>query len=364
VNGAKLSQLYATDSSLIYKPLAGKMAKAALGPQPWAFYVSDHLGNTRLVYRLDDCSGVATAPLRRTLEAVYDYFPYGQPLRQYEPTPNRFRLTGKEHDAETNTEDFGARAYDTDLVRWMSIDPLRHKYAGWSSYNYVMGNPLSLIDPDGRDTVAAFKPDGSFFRIEDDGKKEWSIKHYTTVNEEGRLGDPKFYNFADANDANEIKKGVINRLVFVEESTIKKMLDRSGALNRDNGFAYLKKEGIGGGKFDFSYTSIPYYFKGASTNPLKKASQMLFIPEDAGNVAHNHMNFGNFLFGAAGACLGFDATTLRLGAHYNSIFNSGKNGYKPQFDSADDQLSIQLGAIYGYRFNQQPFREFNFDIKR
>jgi hypothetical protein len=33
----------------------------------------------------------------------------------------------------------------------MSIDPLRHKYAGWSSYNYVMGNPLSLIDPDGRE---------------------------------------------------------------------------------------------------------------------------------------------------------------------------------------------------------------------
>jgi hypothetical protein len=31
----------------------------------------------------------------------------------------------------------------------MSIDPLRHKYAGWSSYNYVMGNPLSLIDPTG-----------------------------------------------------------------------------------------------------------------------------------------------------------------------------------------------------------------------
>ena len=151
MNGAKLSQLYATDSSLIFKPLEGNMAKALFGPQPWAFYVSDHLGNTRLVYRLDDCSGVATAPLRRTLEAVYDYFPYGQPLRQYEPTPNRFHLTGKEHDTETNTEDFGARAYDPDLVRWMSIDPLRHKYAGWASYNYVMGNPLSLIDPDGRE---------------------------------------------------------------------------------------------------------------------------------------------------------------------------------------------------------------------
>jgi len=30
------------------------------------------------------------------------------------------------------------------------VDPLAEKYASWSSYNYVVGNPLSYIDPDGR----------------------------------------------------------------------------------------------------------------------------------------------------------------------------------------------------------------------
>jgi hypothetical protein len=46
----------------------------------------------------------------------------------------------------------------------MSIDPLRHKYAGWSSYNYVMGNPLSLIDPDGREVIPTdkFKQSGYY----------------------------------------------------------------------------------------------------------------------------------------------------------------------------------------------------------
>ena len=33
----------------------------------------------------------------------------------------------------------------------MSVDPLAMKFPGWSTYNYVMGNPLNLIDPDGKE---------------------------------------------------------------------------------------------------------------------------------------------------------------------------------------------------------------------
>ena len=35
----------------------------------------------------------------------------------------------------------------------MSVDPLAAKFAGWSSYNYVMGNPIKYIDPDGKEAV-------------------------------------------------------------------------------------------------------------------------------------------------------------------------------------------------------------------
>ena len=31
------------------------------------------------------------------------------------------------------------------------MDPLADKYAGYSPYNYVLGNPISLFDPDGRE---------------------------------------------------------------------------------------------------------------------------------------------------------------------------------------------------------------------
>jgi len=33
---------------------------------------------------------------------------------------------------------------------FLSVDPLAADYASWSPYNYVMGNPISYIDPDGR----------------------------------------------------------------------------------------------------------------------------------------------------------------------------------------------------------------------
>lgn len=46
---------------------------------------------------------------------------------------------------------FGARFYDSDLGRWMTVDPLMDKYPGWSQYNYVMGNPLNSFDPDGKE---------------------------------------------------------------------------------------------------------------------------------------------------------------------------------------------------------------------
>ena len=57
--------------------------------------------------------------------------------------------TGKERDAETGLDYFGARYYMPEIGRWMSVDPLADKYPAWSPYNYVLNNPLVLIDPTG-----------------------------------------------------------------------------------------------------------------------------------------------------------------------------------------------------------------------
>ncbi|MGD8777415.1 MAG: RHS repeat-associated core domain-containing protein [Ignavibacteria bacterium] len=46
---------------------------------------------------------------------------------------------------------FAGRYYDSETGRWLSPDPLAHKYPGWSPYNYVTANPMRLVDKDGRE---------------------------------------------------------------------------------------------------------------------------------------------------------------------------------------------------------------------
>jgi len=43
--------------------------------------------------------------------------------------------------------------YDSRLGRWLSVDPLAEKFVNQSPYNFVINNPLLIVDPDGMDTL-------------------------------------------------------------------------------------------------------------------------------------------------------------------------------------------------------------------
>ena len=71
----------------------------------------------------------------------------------------RFRFTGKERDEATGFDYFGARYYNSDLSIWLSaastrpmggMDPLADKYPSMSPFMYTAGNPVMLVDPDGK----------------------------------------------------------------------------------------------------------------------------------------------------------------------------------------------------------------------
>jgi RHS repeat-associated protein len=67
-------------------------------------------------------------------------------------TENRYQYNGKELNTDfgLNLYDYGARWYDSAIARWTSVDPLAEQYYAYSSYNYVLNNPVMFIDPDGR----------------------------------------------------------------------------------------------------------------------------------------------------------------------------------------------------------------------
>ena len=58
--------------------------------------------------------------------------------------------TQHERDSETGFDYRGARFYDAEVGRFLSLDPLASDFVAWSPYNYVLGNPVRLVDPDGR----------------------------------------------------------------------------------------------------------------------------------------------------------------------------------------------------------------------
>jgi len=67
--------------------------------------------------------------------------PFGQEIVSGE----RFSFTGKELDNELYY--FGARYYNSNLGKFISIDPVKDNHA----YSYVANNPLMFVDPDGKD---------------------------------------------------------------------------------------------------------------------------------------------------------------------------------------------------------------------
>ena len=83
------------------------------------------------------------------------YAPYGELIanKQTIGYDERFKFTGKERDWETGYDYFGARFYDFRKGFWNSVDPLADKYPNVTPYLYCNGNPIMLVDPDGRDTI-------------------------------------------------------------------------------------------------------------------------------------------------------------------------------------------------------------------
>ncbi|WP_261510111.1 DUF6443 domain-containing protein [Chryseobacterium paludis] len=117
----------------------------------------DHLGNVRISYSKNSTGGTE-------IIEENNYYPFGLKHEGYNalvgnPAYN-YRYNGKELQKETGWNDYGARMYIADIGRWGVVDPLAETSRRFSPYNYVVNNPISFIDPDGRKFAMPYEASG------------------------------------------------------------------------------------------------------------------------------------------------------------------------------------------------------------
>lgn len=102
------------------------------------FYTRDHLGSIR---ELTDGNG--------NVRARYAYDPYGRRTRLSGDLETDFGFAGMFWSAEANLSLTHYRAYDPELGRWLSRDPLAsaEMLQGPNLYAYVLNDPVNGIDP-------------------------------------------------------------------------------------------------------------------------------------------------------------------------------------------------------------------------
>jgi RHS repeat-associated protein len=104
------------------------------------FVHKDHLGSTRVMTKVDG--------------SVYDsmdYLPFGEQIAGSAGSTHKF--TGKERDAESSLDNFGARYMSSSLGRFMSADDSKYINPAdpqtFNLYSYVANNPINAVDPTG-----------------------------------------------------------------------------------------------------------------------------------------------------------------------------------------------------------------------
>lgn len=102
------------------------------------FYTRDHLGSIR---ELTDSSG--------NVRARYEYDPFGRRTKLAGDMESDFGFAGMFWSAEVNLFLTHFRAYDPQLGRWLSQDPLENAeiIEGPNLYAYVENDPINMIDP-------------------------------------------------------------------------------------------------------------------------------------------------------------------------------------------------------------------------
>jgi RHS repeat-associated protein len=125
-----------------YRPSTGK----------YYYYMSDQINSTRII--TDDLGNVVYS------EA---YGPYGDVQKTWAKTYDpKQKFSGKEREGYSELDYFGARYFDNNSYRFISVDPVITKEKAisnpqyWNLYAYCGNNPITSFDPSGLDNYVFY----------------------------------------------------------------------------------------------------------------------------------------------------------------------------------------------------------------
>jgi len=142
------------------------------------YYLHDHpaswcgagLGNMRVTYSAACKLVNPTQPAIRFLglEHAADYYPYGSILREYvNGAQEKYLTTHHERDTETGLDYRGARYYDSDVARFLSIDPLAAKYPFYSPYAFSGNRVIDAVELEGLEPAGLNTMNGTYTTAND-----------------------------------------------------------------------------------------------------------------------------------------------------------------------------------------------------
>lgn len=85
----------------------------------------------------------------RTISRGHTYDASRNNQHSFAATSTAYRFTGKERDAESGNDYFGARYYNPNIGRFISEDPLGFEAGTPDLYEYTYDDPVNTIDPSG-----------------------------------------------------------------------------------------------------------------------------------------------------------------------------------------------------------------------
>jgi RHS repeat-associated protein len=141
-----------------------RMKKMLKNLVAWLFWVSASAAPTislsqTITFFHNDVSGSPIAATDASGNLVWkeSYTPYGMKiLMPQEAEANRIGFAGKPYEADSQLSYMGARYYDSNTARFISVDPKPadpENVHGINRYAYANNNPYRFVDPDGHSPI-------------------------------------------------------------------------------------------------------------------------------------------------------------------------------------------------------------------